>query len=240
MKKIICLFLVPIFVVCCVIFSGCTQPYTDPTENIKTVKSDDKYRNYYEIFVGSFCDSNNDGIGDIQGIISKLDYLNDGNPDTDDDLGVDGIWLTPIMPSQSYHKYDVEDYYNIDRDFGTLKDFDNLVSECHKRGINVVIDMVLNHCSKFMPLFEDACSQVLEGNLNEDAKYFEIRHYDIDPGDSYTSIGNGYYYESNFSPYMPEWNLNADCTRKYFTDVAEFWLKDHKVDGFRHQDFFYR
>jgi alpha-amylase len=93
--------------------------------------------------------------------------------------------------------------------------------------------MVLNHSSKYLPLFESACKQALQGNLDDDARYFEIAHYDEDPGDAYTSIGKGYYYESNFSQYMPEWKLSADCTREYFLDVAQFWLKDHNVDGFR-------
>ena len=111
---------------------------SDPIEGIEATASDDKYRNYYQIFVYSFCDSNGDDVGDLQGIISQLDYLNDGDPNTGDDLGVDGIWLTPIMPSKSYHKYDVEDYYDIDPDFGTLEDFDQLIEECDKRGIKLI------------------------------------------------------------------------------------------------------
>lgn len=126
---------------------GNTAKVTDPIEGVKATASTDKYRNYYEIFVNSFCDSNGDETGDLQGIISQLDYLNDGDPNSGDDLGVDAIWLTPIMPSKSYHKYDVEDYYNIDPDFGTLDDFDKLIEECHKRGINVILDLVLNHAS---------------------------------------------------------------------------------------------
>jgi hypothetical protein len=86
MKKIISLLLLVTIVVGSIAFSGCTQSYSDPTESIETLTSTDKYRNYYEIFVGSFCDSNNDGVGDLQGIISKLDYLNDGDPTTDTDL----------------------------------------------------------------------------------------------------------------------------------------------------------
>lgn len=126
---------------------GNTAKVADPIEGVKATASTDKYRNYYEIFVNSFCDSNGDETGDLQGIISQLDYLNDGDPNSGDDLGVDAIWLTPIMPSKSYHKYDVEDYYNIDPDFGTLDDFDKLIEECHKRGINVILDLVLNHAS---------------------------------------------------------------------------------------------
>lgn len=215
-------------------FCGCgSGGYTDPTASIKTTASTDKYRNFYEIFVCAYNDSDDDAVGDLQGIIDKLDYLNDGNPETDTDLGIDGIWLTPIMPSPSYHKYDVADYFNIDERFGTLDTFDKLVKECHKRGIKLIIDMVLNHCSKTNPLFKSACAQALDGNLNDDAGYFEIKKYDENPGDNYTGIGGGYYYESNFSPDMPEWNLNVDCTREYFKDVAKFWLKDHDVDGFR-------
>lgn len=205
----------------------------DPVDTLEVHPSTDKYRNYYEIFVTSFCDSDDDGFGDLQGIISKLDYLNDGDPTTDTDLGIDGIWLTPIMPSASYHKYDVDDYFNIDSAFGTLDDFDQLVKQCHKRGIKLIIDMVLNHCSSYHPLFKSACKQALEGNLDGDARYFEIAHYDENPGDAYTSIGKGYYYESNFSPRMPEWNLNEKCTRDYFSKISKFWLKDHDVDGFR-------
>ena len=105
--------------------------------------SKDKYRNYYEIFVYSFCDSDGDGIGDFKGLTSKLDYLNDGDPKTTDDLGIDGIWLMPIMPSGSYHKYDVDNYKDIDKSYGTLEDFKTFLSEAHKRGINVIIDFFI-------------------------------------------------------------------------------------------------
>ena len=125
MKKLIAVLTLLAMVLSCITFTGCNG-YADPTDSIEVTKSQDKYRNVYQIFVNSFCDSDGNGVGDLQGIISKLDYLNDGNPETDDDLGVDGIWLTPIMPSPSYHKYDVTDYYNIDETFGTLDDFDQL------------------------------------------------------------------------------------------------------------------
>ena len=95
---------------------------------------DDKNRNYYEIFVGSFYDSNGDGMGDLQGVIQKLDYINDGDPNTDTDLGCNGIWLMPINPSPSYHKYDVKDYKAIDEQYGTMDDFKQLIEECNKRG----------------------------------------------------------------------------------------------------------
>lgn len=230
MKRTLSLLLTAVLIIAA--FASCGS-YTDPTASIEVKTSTDKYRNYYEIFVGSFCDSDGDGTGDIPGIISKLDYLNDGDPETDSDLGIDGIWLTPIMPSQSYHKYDVSDYFGVDEAFGTLDDFDKLIKECHKRGIKLIIDMVLNHCSNVNPLFQSACEQALKGDLDHDAQYFEIAHYDDDPGTAYTSIGKGYYYESNFSPHMPEWNLDKKCTRDYFLKIADFWLNDHDVDGFR-------
>ena len=102
-------------------------------------KLDDKYRNYYEIFPYTFCDSNGDGIGDINGITSKLDYISQ--------MGIDAIWLTPIHESMTYHKYDVVDYYSIDKQFGTMEDFENFIAECDKRGIKVIMDLVVNHTS---------------------------------------------------------------------------------------------
>ena len=212
---------------------GNTAKVTDPIEGVKATASTDKYRNYYEIFVNSFCDSNGDETGDLQGIISQLDYLNDGDPNSGDDLGVDAIWLTPIMPSKSYHKYDVEDYYNIDPDFGTLDDFDKLIEECHKRGINVILDLVLNHASSKNPLFTKAVEEVADNKLDGNAEYFEIHKASYFDSDTQTiSLGNGYACEANFSQEMPEWNLNSKKTREEFTKIAKFWL-DRGVDGFR-------
>lgn len=110
---------------------------------------DDNYRNYYEIFVYSFYDSDGDGIGDLNGVIEKLDYI--------EEMGFNGIWLMPIMQSTTYHKYDVVDYCSIDAEYGTIEDFENLVQECHERGIRVVIDFVINHSSSQHQWFVDAC-----------------------------------------------------------------------------------
>lgn len=206
---------------------------SDPIKDIKAEASTDKYRNFYEIFVSSFCDSNDDETGDLQGIISQLDYLNDGDPNSGDDLGIDGIWLTPIMPSKSYHKYDVEDYYNIDPEFGTLDDFDQLVEECHNRGIKLIIDLVLNHISSKNPLYTKAVEEVEQGNLDGNAEYFEIHKTSYFSSDTQVNlIGSGYACEANFSHEMPEWNLNSEKTREEFTNIAKFWL-DRGVDGFR-------
>ena len=111
----------------------------------------DHYRVFYEIFVGAFSDSNNDGIGDLKGLISRLDYLNDGDPTSGKSLGVEGLWLMPIMPANSYHKYDVRNYKGIDSNYGTLEDFQTLLTEAEKRGIKIVIDLVINHTSDQHP-----------------------------------------------------------------------------------------
>ncbi|UJR32121.1 hypothetical protein I4U23_019589 [Adineta vaga] len=102
----------------------------------------------YEIFVQSFFDSNSDGIGDLNGLRQKLDYLSD--------LGITLIWLMPIHPAKTYHKYDVEDYLTVHPDYGTLDDFRHLITECHQRGILVVLDLVANHTSYDHPWFRQA------------------------------------------------------------------------------------
>ena len=105
-------------------------------------------RVFYEIFVGSFSDSNGDGVGDLRGIINRMDYLNDGDPASGKSLGIEGIWLTPIFLSPSYHKYDVTDYYQIDPSFGTLEDLQELIALCHARDVKLILDLPLNHtCS---------------------------------------------------------------------------------------------
>ncbi len=105
-------------------------------------------RVFYEIFVQSFYDSNGDGIGDLNGVTSKLDYLKD--------LGVNGIWLLPVHPSPSYHKYDVTDYYGIHPDYGTMEEMKTLLREAHERDILVIIDMVINHTSSEHFFFKES------------------------------------------------------------------------------------
>ena len=110
-------------------------------------------RTWYEVFVRSFADSDGDGIGDLRGLTAKLDYLNDGDPTTTDDLGVGGLWLMPIAASPSYHGYDVTDYRTINPDYGTREDFDAFLAAAHERGIKVIVDLVLNHTSSEHPWF---------------------------------------------------------------------------------------
>ena len=212
--------------------SSDAEKVSDPIEGVKAEASADKYRNVYQIFTQSFCDSDGDGVGDFKGIISQLDYINDGDPNGGEDLGVDALWMTPINPSESYHKYSVEDYYNVDESFGTLEDFDKLVEECHKRGINVILDLVLNHISYKNPLFLEACEEVKQGKLDGKAQYFEFHKPDYYSPDVQVVTVGDYVCEANFSPTMPEWNLNSEKTREEFTKIAKFWL-DRGVDGFR-------
>jgi len=191
---------------------------------------DDNYRTFYEIFVYSFCDSNGDGIGDLQGVISKLDYLQE--------LGINGIWFMPIHPSQSYHKYDVRDYYDIDPQYGTLADMEQLLAECDARGINVITDLVLNHTGDDHEWFLTACEYLknLPAGAQPDAAqcpYVDYYYFTQEAGPGYHSVGSSaWYYEGKFSPDMPDLNLANPAVRDEITKIMQFWL-DKGVDGFR-------
>lgn len=198
---------------------------------IKAEASTDKYRNYYQVWIGSFCDSDDDGVGDIPGLISKLDYINDADPNSGDDLGADGIWLSPMMPSSTYHKYNVEDYYKIDPDFGTLEDYDKLLEECHKRGIVVIIDLVVNHAGAGHEFFQKACDELRDGKEDGYARYFNFSK-NKDYVYQHAVSGSDYYYQGDFWDQMPDWNLSYDGTKEYFEDVTKFWL-ERGTDGFR-------
>ena len=201
---------------------------------------DDNYRNYYEIFVYSFYDSDGDGIGDIKGVIEKLDYINDGDPNTDTDLGFNGIWLMPIMPSTTYHKYDVTDYYNIDPQYGTMEDFKNLLQECEKRGIKLIIDLVFNHTSAQHPWFKEAVTYLQglkEGEQPdlEECPYVGYYHFtkDYEGGSGYHQVKNTkWYYEGVFWDQMPDLNLGNPKVREEIEKIAKYWL-DLGVGGFR-------
>ncbi|MEN6634636.1 MAG: alpha-amylase family glycosyl hydrolase, partial [Clostridiaceae bacterium] len=125
-KKILRLFSIFLVLSLLAAQAGCSRFVSSAPET-----PDDNYRTYYEIFVGSFFDSDGDGTGDLNGVTEKLDYLNDGEDKTDTDLGFTGIWLMPIMPSPTYHKYDVTDYTSVDPAYGTTEDFRKLAQECH-------------------------------------------------------------------------------------------------------------
>ena len=189
---------------------------------------------FYEVFVRSFYDSNGDGVGDINGLIERLDYLNDGDPTTTDDLGVTGIWLMPVMASPSYHGYDVTDYYSIDPEYGTNEDFKRLMEEAHARGIRVVVDLVLNHTSVRHPWFgesKDPNSERRDWYLWE-----ETRPSWRGPDGQivwHPDGSNDQFYYGVFWDGMPDLNYeNPDVTAEMY-ETTRFWLEEMGVDGFR-------
>ncbi len=200
--------------------------------------TDDNYRTWYEVFVYSFYDSDGDGIGDLNGLTEKLDYINDGDDTTETDLGCNGIWLMPIMPSTTYHKYDVTDYCDIDPEYGTIEDFKTFMEACHERGVDVIIDLVLNHSSSKHEWFTEAVSYLQglgEGaEPNEaDNKYFGYYNFSKEKGGGYCEVpGTEWYYEAQFWSEMPDLKLENENVRAEFEAVVDFWLA-LGVDGFR-------
>jgi glycosidase len=189
-------------------------------------------RVFYEVFVRSFKDSNGDGKGDLQGLIDKLDYLNDGNPETTTDLGITGIWLMPIQKSPSYHGYDVTDYMAVEEDYGNNPLFQQFMTEAHNRGIKVIIDMVMNHTSNEHPWFVASQSP---GSDKRDWYIWE----DTNPGTPGPFEGNpwhnfnGDFYYGAFWSGMPDLNFYNEEVHEAFEEITEFWLNDMGVDGFR-------
>lgn len=190
---------------------------------------------YYEIFVRAFADSDGDGIGDLNGLIQKLDYLNDGNPETTTDLGITGIWLMPINKAASYHGYDVTDYYAINPEYGTMEDFERLIEEAHKRGISVIMDLVLNHTSSSHPWFisaRDPASPYRDWYLWADENSDEYNIKATIWGHNAWHKVNDSYYLGLFWSEMPDLNYNNPEVRQEAKNIAAFWL-DKGVDGFR-------
>lgn len=187
----------------------------------------------YEVFVRSFKDSDGDGRGDLAGLIEKLDYLNDGDPTTDSDLGVDAIWLMPIYPSPSYHGYDVTDYDAVNPEYGTLSDLDRLVTECHRRGVKVVLDFVPNHTSSQHPWFLDAVSS--PAALHRDWYVWSATDegwtQPFGAGRTWFPAGGAYYYAVFWSG-MPDLNWRNDAVRSELSAAAARWLA-RGVDGLR-------
>ena len=211
----------------------------------------DAFKNYgvgYQIFVASFRDSNNDGIGDIRGIIDSLDYL--------DELGAEVLWLTPIQKSDSYHGYDISDYYAVDKRFGTLEDYRELLYKAHKKGMKVLMDLVLNHTSKGNVWFNNSQWGKIDtaNNINWRDVYnwkFEndiIEKYNPSTGGYdkitvkqdaessnpswYRDGESHYYYYGKFGSGMPEINYLNAATRKLVIDMAKYWMS-FGLDGFR-------
>lgn len=191
----------------------------------------------YEIFVRSFCDSNGDGIGDLNGIISKLDYLAD--------LGIEAIWLTPIHPSPSYHKYDVTDYYAIEPEYGTMADFKRLLESAHARGIEIYLDLIINHTSTLHPWFSEA----RKNNANAYREFYwwmtppQIEALGISKRETSDDSQVVYPWHENpedpekyyglFFKGMPDLNYHSDALRLELEKIVRFWLVEVGVDGFR-------
>lgn len=188
---------------------------------------------FYVVLVRSYYDSNSDGYGDLQGLIAKLDYLNDGNPNTDTDLGINALWLMPVYQSSAYHGYAATDYYNIQPDYGDNETFHRLVSEAHKRGIYVIVDLALNHTSQNHPWFVDSASDP------------QAEHRDwyvwstTDPGwlgpdkQAVWFERNGAYFYALFGSALPDLNLRNPVVTSQMLDVTRFWLQEMGADGFR-------
>ena len=190
-------------------------------------------RAFYHIFAGSFSDSNGDGIGDLRGIIERFDYLNDGDDTSGKSLGVEGIWLSPIHPSPSYHKYDVKDYYAVDPKFGTEEDLKELIQLCESRNVKLILDLVINHTSSQHPWFIKFREAHVTGNIGD--PYYDYYTYAADQSGNATFCalpGTQEYYEGNFSHEMPELNFDNPVVREEMVKVAKYYL-DLGIDGFR-------
>ncbi|MCH5152818.1 MAG: hypothetical protein J1F68_02510 [Clostridiales bacterium] len=239
MKKTI--FLLAALMICmtlCLAACGPIELSTKPLSKLNPDPIDDNNRVFYQIFVGSFSDSDGDGIGDIRGIINRMNYINDGDYTDGRSLGVQGIWLSPIFTSPSYHKYDAIDYYEVDSQFGTLDDLKELLDICHKRNVKVILDLAINHSSNQNQWFKDFCSA--RNSNNTSSPYYDFytcydRNDPEKPAKNTLSAVPGsskWVYECNFSGDMPELNYDNPAVRAEMLNVAKYWL-DIGVDGFR-------
>ncbi len=191
----------------------------------------------YQIYPRSFADANGDGIGDLNGILQHLDHLN-GAPHS---LGVDAIWLSPFYPSPGFDfGYDVSDYQAVDPLFGTLEEFDRLVEEAHRRGIRIVLDLVLNHTSHLHPWFREARSSRIDPR--RDWYIWRDAGPDGGPPNNWQGVfggsawewdeTTGQYYYHMFLKEQPDLNWRNPEVRDAMWKVMRFWM-DRGVDGFR-------
>ena len=171
---------------------------------------------YYEVFVRSFVDSDGDKVGDLYGLDRRIPYLAD--------LGVSGLWLMPINPSPSYHGYDVTDYKAIQSSYGTMTDFDNLVTRASEYNIDIILDLVLNHSSSSHPWFTTGFNNYKNGNCAIANSYCDYYNF--------SGSGASATYEQRFSSSMPDLNLDSENVRNEIIDIVEFWL-NKGVKGFR-------
>ena len=189
---------------------------------------------FYELYPRSFLDSNGNGSGDFAGLVSKLDYLNDGDPATTTDLGVTALYLMPVHPASNSYLggYEVIDYKGVNYEYGTNIDFTQLVTAAHARGIRVILDMVFNHSSSQHPWFTTGAA----GAGSQYDNYYVFRS--TNPGGnwrtnpiSHTNPNFNYFY-GKFGTDTPDLNFNSASVRNTVKDISSYWLS-RKVDGFR-------
>jgi alpha-amylase len=189
----------------------------------------------YEVFIRSFADANGDGIGDLRGLTARLDYINDGRPASAHSLGARCIWLMPVAESPSYHGYDVSDYYRVERDYGTNADFQRFMHEAHRRGIRVLVDMVLNHTSRDNPWFVAASRDTLSP-FRSWYRFAAPKPAGRGPWGQdvwmKSPVRDEYYY-AVFSSHMPDLDYANPAVLAEAKKIATFWLERMHVDGFR-------
>ena len=204
-----------------IITISCNEKNT--LEELKSVYPNND--NYYQILVRSFADSDGDGIGDFKGIEDKLDYLSD--------LGITGLWLMPINTAASYHGYDVIDYYDVNSDYGTMAEFESLLNKAKEKGIKIIIDLVINHTSRYHEWFQKA--------LNNDPKYrnYYVFSNKVSSDIQYGSWGQNIwhkvgseYFCGYFSDQMPDLNYENKEVREEVYNIGRFWV-NKGVSGFR-------
>ncbi|KHC95893.1 MULTISPECIES: alpha-amylase family glycosyl hydrolase [unclassified Thermotoga] len=184
-----------------------------------------KYPVVYEIFIRSFYDSDGDGVGDINGVSQKVDYLRK--------LGIDAVWFMPFNEAVSYHGYDITDYYNVEKDYGTMEDLENMIQVLHENGIKVIMDLVINHTSDEHPWFKDAVENTtsspywdyyimsLEDHSGQDHWHWKVN-----------SRGQKVWYFGLFGYTMPDLNHDNTSVKDEVKKIVDFWLSKG-VDGFR-------
>lgn len=228
-------------------FTGCfTFPWMNPADIMKTPEWAASAV-FYQIFPSRFCRGKSDFIpenmqewgkfgekavsnevfgGNLQGVSDKLTYL--------ENLGITGIYMTPINQAKSQHKYDTEDYLTVDKSFGTNKDLKNLVENAHKHGIRIILDAVFNHCGWTFPQWQDV---IEKREKSQYASWFMINDFNfkIDQKDWFKMDNaiNMRYYSFAFTDFMPKLNTNNPEVRQYLIDVATKWVEYYDIDGLR-------
>lgn len=223
-----------------VLWAGCDSAAPDAEEAGSDAPAW-HYGTTYHVFVHSFADANGDGIGDLDGLIQKLDYI--------DEMGFESIWLLPVHPSPSYHKYDVTDYRAIHPDYGTMEDFERLLAEADARNIKIIMDLVVNHTARDHPWFQAAVADTTSpyydfyvwqdaeavadaaATAGPDTDNTQQWHpvQDVDTVDA--ALADQRYY-GYFWGGMPDLNFDNPAVRDSIIAIGEYWL-DKGVDGFR-------